>query len=170
MKESLLKTIESDSFKKGVKFIGLFLLYAAIAGVFFYFTPLEKETTRFAAKASQQSLQLVGISANYIETDYPHLVNEDFDATINEVCSGGIELIVLFGIIFASFEKPLRERIKGFLVGVIILVIFNLVRITATIYFLSDFLHSFFFRVTLVIVIVLYYWFWFYEPLKQRKG
>lgn len=161
-----LKTFQKKN--KAAAFIILFFLLAGIGYVIFYDTPLQKEATRFAAKASQAGLAAFGEQTTYSEGAYPQLTSAKFNATINDVCSGGIELIVLFGIIFASIERPMRDRIKGFLMGVVVLVVFNIIRITATLLFLSEFLHSILFRITLILVIVGYYWYWLTVMSKPR--
>ncbi|MFH1779650.1 MAG: exosortase/archaeosortase family protein [Candidatus Micrarchaeota archaeon] len=168
MKRFCLKGLEKD-LKKGLKFLFFFFLFSALACVVFFFTPLNFETQKIVAETSAFLLTSTGINTTYIESNPPHLIGEGFNAEINEVCSGGIEIIVLFGIIFASFEKTWKERMNGFLIGLILLIALNFFRIVATLHFLSEFMHSFLFRITLIIAIVGYYWYWFYEPTVFKR-
>ncbi len=86
---------------------------------------------------------------------FPYLVQ------INDLCAAKIELAVLFGIIFASTDRSLRQRAHGFIAGTFLALLFNPVRISLSIIFFNPLIHDILFRATLVLVIVSYYALWY---------
>ena len=160
------KTLRKESgLKKGARFVLLFLVFFAISIPFLYFTPLKQGLGIIAAKTAQTALYLL----SGIETEITilsngnfALQNGDFTAELNEACSALVEIAVLFGIKLASFEKPFFERVKGFAAGMVLLLVFNPLRIALSIIYLDPFVHDVLFRITLIIVIVGFYGVWHY--------
>ncbi|MBI5224438.1 exosortase/archaeosortase family protein [Candidatus Micrarchaeota archaeon] len=120
---------------------------------------------------------LFGIDASVLlNADFPIIQTQNLTAIIIDLCSGKLEIAILFGIIFASFEKKTNYKIKGFAVGVLLLLIFNAIRISTTIYFFdsgniqwSAIFHDLLFRMFLVIIIVTYYAIWYYYDLPRKS-
>lgn len=82
----------------------------------------------------------------------------------------------MFGIVFASFEKKMDYRIYGFVVGAAVMLLFNAIRISTTIYYFdagelewSAALHDFLFRMFLIVIIVTYYAIWYYYDQPRKK-
>ena len=149
--------------KDALKFVALFGLFAGIAYALLAFTPLSQLFSQIAAYCSLFVLQLFGVQAQLVfENSVPHIVTQAADAEINLVCAGILEIAVLFGIIFASFEKSLRSRIKGFAIGLLVLLLFNPFRIALSIKYVDPVIHDVLFRITLVVVLVSYYALWYY--------
>ncbi|MFH0922964.1 MAG: hypothetical protein V1811_02805 [Candidatus Micrarchaeota archaeon] len=149
--------------RDALKFVALFAFCAGIAYVLLAFTPLSQLFSQIAALSSLFILQLIGVQAQLsFDNSVPHIITATSDAEINLVCAGILEIAVLFGIIFASFEKSLRSRLKGFAIGLLVLLVFNPLRIALSIKFVDPIVHDVLFRITLVAVLVSYYSVWYY--------
>ncbi|MFH1106703.1 MAG: hypothetical protein V1787_02305 [Candidatus Micrarchaeota archaeon] len=160
----------------GFKFIALFL--ALFLPAFFLLQPV-RELNLFAAWSGQQLLGLLfGIpSLLAVSGGFPVLDLGGFSAEFVDLCSAKLELAVLFGIVFASFEKPLAYRLKGFLAGAAFLFAFNALRIALTLRAFSSsdllwsaLLHDVLFRASLVVGIVTFYALWYYYALPRSKA
>lgn len=150
------------------KFIVLFIA----SGTTIYF--LLSLTGKFFHEAAAHSTQLV--ARNFFEVKvatenhFPHLVGSAngvfFDAQINDLCAGWLELAVMAGLVLASRDKPLKERAKGILLGALVLLLLNPIRIGLTLAAVgTPFLalaHDVLFRLLLVVVLVVFYALWYY--------
>lgn len=146
-----------------LKFVALFAVLTASAYAALAFTPLSQVFSEIAARSSTLVLQALGVESSIAyENVVPHVVTATADAEINAVCAGLVEIAVLFGIVFASFEKALRSRVKGFALGLLVLLLFNPFRIALSLKYVDPIVHDVLFRVTLVVVLVTYYAIWYY--------
>ena len=151
-------------FEKGARFLVLFLVLSALAYALLAFTPVKTFLGWTAAHSSQFVLRLAGVETQtgILENGNYFMEGEGFLAELNDACAALIEIAVLFGIVFASFEKTVRERAKGFAAGTLLLLFLNPIRISLSLLFIDPFVHEVLFRVTLIIVIVGFYAAWHY--------
>ncbi len=154
------------------------LLFAAFAGVA-YGALLATGTALnlLAAKSSVLAMGALGIDASVVpNSDFPHIVGEvrgtPFEAEINGLCAGAIELAVVFGIVMASRDKSVRARLLGALGGFAVFLAFNPLRIALTLNAVGSWalplLHDVLFRLSLLFVIVGYYAVWYYSTASKR--
>jgi len=94
---------------------------------------------------------------------------------ISELCTGLLELTVLWSSIIASLGIPARDRLFGVVAGLFATQFFNLARIFITIEFILgadmatvDFVHNILFRATLIAVIVGIYTIWFMGATRKQ--
>ncbi|MEM4255344.1 MAG: hypothetical protein QXR53_03375 [Candidatus Norongarragalinales archaeon] len=162
---------ESD-LRKAVKFVALFALLFLPAYSVLAYTPLGGAFGGIAADSSQFALKLLGVQTQktVLENGSYALEGEGFVAELNQACAALIEIAVLFAIVFASFEKTLGERVKGFAYGTALLLLLNPVRIALSIIFIDPLVHDVLFRITLVITIIGFYAFWHYGELAKSKS
>ncbi len=164
----------SSELKKAFKFVLLFLALSLPA-----YLVLERLSllNYIAAYSSAWLLQnLFSLPTIVVEGySHPFLSLQGFMVEIIDLCSGKIEIALMFGFLFASFEKSLSYRIKGFLVGLFLLLVFNAVRIAFTVQSfasnslgVSAFFHDVLFRVSLVLFLVTYYALWYYYDLPRK--
>ncbi|MEK6954253.1 MAG: exosortase/archaeosortase family protein [Candidatus Micrarchaeota archaeon] len=158
------------------KFVSLFLALSLFAYLVLSLTNIPNLV---AAYTSQLALKVFFNlnSALILNGQFPLIQTPNLLAQIVDLCSGKIELAVMFGIIFASFEKRMGYRVKGFLLGVLVMLAFNAIRIATTIYYFdvgalewTAALHDFLFRMFLIIVIVTYYAIWYYYDLPRKAS
>lgn len=107
---------------------------------------------------------------------HPFLSLDGLLVEIIDLCSGKIEIALLFAFLFASFEKPLAYRLKGFLAGVLLVFLFNAFRIALTVNFLASnnlkaasVFHDVLFRISLVLFLVTFYAVWYYADKPRTK-
>lgn len=146
-------------------------LFAVIFLVLFLLLSATTIPNEIAAKSTQLVLKLISVPSTLTwYENLPLIQLSNLDVQINELCAGIIELSVLIALILATFEKPLKTRIKGAIIAVFFLLIFNAIRIAITITTFGtnwfDFLHELLFRALLIITIVIYYALWYYWPSK----
>ncbi|MFH0834947.1 MAG: exosortase/archaeosortase family protein [Candidatus Micrarchaeota archaeon] len=163
--------------KDAVLFIVLFLLVAVPA--YFVLGFFAEPFSEIAAYSSKVMLGVAGINASItFEAGTAHIVSStpSFDAEIGDLCWGRVEIAVLAGIIMASWDRKLGERLKGVLLGIAVLLVLNPIRIAVSLAAFnpqnsqaSALLHDFLFRITLVVVLVTYYAVWYYWLSKKRK-
>ncbi len=177
VKNSLNGLSGNKSLLSAFKFISLFLALSVPA--YLVLLPI-RELNAFAALSSQFLLSLLfGIPSSVSASGaFPLLQIGSLSAEFIDLCAAKLELAVLFGIVFASFEKPLAYRVKGFAAGALFLFSFNALRISLTLRFFSAgdvawsaVLHDVFFRASLVVALVTFYAIWYYYglPRKIRK-
>jgi len=156
----------------GLKFLAIFLILFLPS--YFILSPIS-ELNDFAAISSQFFLKtFFGTDSQILPNHpFPLLKTEKLVAEISDLCSAKIEIALMFALIFASFEKKLPYRFKGFLGGLLFLLFFNALRISTTIYFFnannlaaSALFHDILFRISIVIAIVTYYAIWYYYRKK----
>jgi len=97
------------------------------------------------------------------------------DFEISRLCSGDIEIALLISLLIASLDVLLIWRILGSIIGSILLLAMNPLRIVVTLMItrdsgmgVGDFYHSVIFRLFLFVVLVLYYFIW-YQLFVKRK-
>jgi len=154
-------------------FVALFLLVSVPA--YFVLGLFAEPFAAVAAYSSEVMLNAAGGNASVaFEAGVAHLASASFDAEIGDLCWGRVELAVLAGIIMASWDRTLRRRIWGVILGIAVLLVLNPIRIAASLAAFnpqnpqaSALLHDFFFRITLVVVLVTYYAVWYYWLSKK---
>ncbi len=174
MRFNKTRTKKSNTLKLAFKFVSLFL--ALFIGSYFLLS-LTNFPNYLAAITSQLVLQLFfGMDSSLVLNQaFPIIQTPNLLAQIIDLCSGKIEIAVLAGIIFSSFEKRMDYRIKGFLVGLFVMLTFNAFRIALTIYLFdlgnlewSAIFHDLLFRIFLIIVIVSYYAIWYFYDFPRK--
>ena len=160
------------------KFVSLFFGLFIIG----YFALSLTKIPNYVAAITSQFVLSAFFGADSILTyssSVPVISIHSLNANILDLCSGAIEIAVMFGIIFSSLEKKMRYRIWGFAIGLLTLLSFNAFRIATTIYYFdlgnlewSAALHDFLFRIFLIIIIVTYYaiWYFYDQPRKKING
>jgi exosortase/archaeosortase family protein len=152
---------------KALKFL---VLFAVLAWAAYLVAGNSRELKALAAGSSAFLLNLSGKPAvvDYSLSD-PAILFESSVARIAAYCSAGVEIAVLFGIIFASEDRTLRRRAAGFAVGALLILAFNAVRILLVLFFfssstpmMSSILHDALFRASLVVFLATYYAVWYY--------
>lgn len=90
------------------------------------------------------------------------------------LCTGILEFSLLFSAIVATIGVSFREKIKWVLLASLIVVFFNLLRITFTIFIIdslslevADFFHGFLFRLFLVVIVIGTYYFFLKNVFKK---
>jgi exosortase/archaeosortase family protein len=163
----ILPDQKSSAFK-ALKFVALFLiLFIPAAYVLSASYPLKM----LAARSAATVLSALGRPATAIDSQpNTSVISSNVTAEIIDYCSGGLEIAVLLGIIFASTDRSLRDRLAGFLAGSLIALAFNAIRIAATIFvysdsapFISAVFHDLLFRASIVIFVATYYALWYYS-------
>ena len=153
---------------KALKFVASFAILSVAA---YFFISLFFPLKLVAAEAGSFFLTALG-KPSYAETGLglnPVIVSSDFSAEIVDLCSGAIETAVLFGIIFASEDRRLYDRARGFAAGAVALAVFNAARISLTLALYSPsfptasaVLHDVLFRASIVVFVAAYYAIWYY--------
>lgn len=162
---------ESD-LAKGLRFAIFFAILFALAYALLAFTPAKDALGWFAAQTSHAALEIFGVKTQIgiLPNGNYSLNAESFVAELNGACAAIVEIAVLFGIVFASFEKTLRQRAEGFVLGLGLLLVLNPVRIALSIISLNAFVHDVLFRLTLIITIVGFYAAWYYGDWFKEKA
>ncbi|MFH1390922.1 MAG: exosortase/archaeosortase family protein [Candidatus Diapherotrites archaeon] len=172
--------MEKNSQKENIK-TGKFLAGIAVLFLLFYFlfslVPIEWFEF-FYAFFTLEFLKLIGFSGT-IEFQEPVLVYlETFSIPLgfSYLCTGLLELALVWAATLASFGIELKKRIIGSLVGTIVLVAFNFFRIIASVLVIAwfgldagNFSHDLLFRVFLFVTIAGFYFIWFKWSTKQSK-
>jgi len=121
-----------------------------------------------AAALAQGVLSLLGVGAAVaIENGRILLQGNSFVAEIVALCSAGIEIAVVAGIVAATRDRSVASRVHGFALGTLFLLALNAVRIALTLLFVGNafalvIVHDIFFRAFILASIVLYYALWYY--------
>jgi len=155
---------------EAIRFVTIFLVVSFAAWLVLSATTLPNEV---AAHSSNALLSLFGKSGQVEQDGVPHLVFSEgvlspkkIDAEVSELCSGALELAVLFGIIVASEDRSWRKRVAGLLGALAFVLVFNPIRIAVTLLYADSAwlsaVHEVGFRVSLVVLIVFYYAVWYY--------
>ena len=152
---------------KALKFLGWFAVLSGAAYLLLGSSPALKS---FAAESSAFLLSLSGVDAVVGHSlSNPTISFGSSVAQIADYCGAGIELAVLFGIIFASTDRTLRRRAAGFAAGALLILVFNAIRIFLVLCFFSSsapmmsaVLHDVLFRASLVVFLATYYAVWYY--------
>jgi len=98
------------------------------------------------------------------------IANINYPVVIEFLCTGILEFSLLSAAILASFDSSWKKRIIGVLISAVVVFIFNIFRITITIFIIdklnlsvANFFHGFLFRLFMVIIVVGVYWYWLYK-------
>jgi len=82
------------------------------------------------------------------------------------LCTGILEFSLITSAIISTIGFPLRKKIKWVLISSVVVILFNLLRITFTIFIIdslnlqiADFFHGFLFRLFLIVIVIGTYYF-----------
>ncbi len=127
----------------------------------------------FTAWASSGLLELSGISNSVLYGQVPVISLSGVQAvkaSIVDLCVGDIELALLPAIILSTFDRSIRKRIIGTVVGIAMIVLVNPLRIFLVLgsgkwfgWRAAEFIHSFTFRLILILIILGFYYIWYLE-------
>jgi len=159
---------------------GKFIAGIAVFFMLFYFLfsliPLEW-IEFFYAKISLEILKLFGFTGEIIFQE-PILIQLNVFTVpigISYLCTGLLELTLVWASVLASFGIELKKRIQGVVAGTIVLVCFNFIRILSTIIIIAlfgleagDLSHEFLFKLFLFLTIAGFYYFWFNWATKKK--
>lgn len=130
------------------------------------FYPFEGSLQALLATLSQNILRVLGLSIQAGGSAIHFYAGTNL-IEISPLCSGLVEMLLLSGAILATHTRTVESRVRGVLVGVGILFVFNLVRIVITIMQLehtslefATFTHDVLFRIVLIIGFALVYVSW----------
>ena len=161
-------------------FAGKFLFALTLLFIFFSFllslVPLEWFEL-FYAQASLAAISAFGI-AGTIEYGEPVLLRLDLikePLGFGYLCTGLLEMALVSSAVLATLSVSLQRRIRGAAIAIAVIVIFNLLRILASILILvtfglgaANFSHDIFFRLFLFLTIAGYYYAWLHFATGQR--
>jgi len=135
---------------------------------------------RFTAWTSSGLLELVGIQNTvevYNSTPFIVLANAiaggihgsgEVWAAVTDLCVGDLELALLPAIILSTFDRSMKKRVVGVVSGILLIIFINPIRIFLVIWSgsrfgwgIAEFMHSFTFRLTLILVILGFYYLWY---------
>ena len=172
MKKRNKKVVE-----EALKFIAGFIVFFAVAYALIFYSPVNYGFKTIAVYSTQAVLSLAGMQTTVSFPDDPHLANSVFDAEFIDLCGGGLELAVLTGVILATWDRSWRQRAFGAVLGLLVLLIINPLRIAVTLLLfnaeqaaLSEFFHSVLFRASLLLVIIGFYYVWYLKLSVENKG
>jgi exosortase/archaeosortase family protein len=152
---------------KALKFLGWFAVLSLTAYLLLGSSHQLKEI------AAGSSALLLDVSGKQATVDYafsdPVIYLDGVSARIADYCSAGIEVAVLFGIVFASEDRTFKRRLAGFAAGTLLILVFNAIRIFLVLYFfssssptISSILHDVLFRASIVVFLATFYAVWYY--------
>lgn len=176
---SLKKDLKSKkSLKNATRFVAVFLLSFLL--FLYVIIPL---TGSFWDGMGVWHAQAVGslLSAWGIESSVNGNIltmavqGQNIDFVISQLCSGDVEIALLVSLLIASFDVLLIWRLGGALLGTILLLLLNPIRIAITLVITrdagmeaGDFYHSVIFRLFLFVILVLYYFIWYRLTIKRK--
>lgn len=167
-KPALRPAAPRQDWREALRFTGVFALVAG--GAYLASEPLALQLRVFAAQSSTFLLNLFGVPARfYLEGGESFLRTDGLVAAIVELCSGRIELAVLLGVILASRDRSLRNRLAGAAGAFLFVFLLNPLRIALTVMNFSPLLHDVIFRVTILVLIVGYYALWYLGPWARPR-
>ncbi len=167
------KYLEKES-PKAKKFLFIFLIAFILLNSVLLFVPLQVFELPIA-HLTLFYLTLKGMQGQIVLQE-PVLISmsSGLQIIISYLCTGLMELFVLWASIIASIGISIRKRILGLVFGLIGTQIFNLIRIFITLEFILKsnidtivFVHDVLFRVTLLAVIAGLYAAWFYWATRE---
>ncbi|MCD6522478.1 MAG: exosortase/archaeosortase family protein [Candidatus Diapherotrites archaeon] len=116
-------------------------------------------------------LNILGIHSTATFGDIPIVTANMFNAQIVPLCVGDIELAILVSAILFTMDRTLRQRAIGVFLSIIFVFVVNALRIALTLaggvwfgFNAMVFLHTFLFRLVLVLSIVFFYAAWYLFP------
>lgn len=165
--------------EKDILQAGKFLAGMTVLFLFFNFlvglVPLEWFET-FYAFFTLEFLKLLGFGGS-LEAGEPVMVHLDgFIAPLgfSYLCTGLLELILVWSAVLSSFGIEAKKRLIGAIVGTAALVVFNFFRIISSILVIAwfgleagNFSHDLLFRMFLFVTIAGFYYCWFQWATKK---
>ncbi|MBS3060075.1 MAG: exosortase/archaeosortase family protein [DPANN group archaeon] len=122
----------------------------------------------FAAYTTSGLLTLTGVEHGFAFLGEPTIIVGNIYGQITDLCTGNIELIVLFAAILSTFDRSVRNRLWGCVFAAIAVLALNPLRIFTVLYIgnsvgwaTADMAHEVLFRALLFIAIVGYYFVWY---------
>jgi len=175
-----MKNSQRNFSEKDILQTGKFLAGIAAFFLFFWFLfsalPLEW-FEYFYAFFSLEFLKIIGF-IGYLGNGEPiQIFLENFPGVIeiSFLCTGLLELWIVWSAVLASFGIELRKRILGIVAATIFLIGFNFFRILATILIIAwfnleagDLAHGILFKVFLFFSIAGFYYYWFNWATKAK--
>ena len=175
-KTILFKQKREPAWRDALLFLALFALFAS---AFYAVLSAWGGLPGIAASAALPLTRSLGLQASLEWKEFPHITGWHegawFDAEINGLCGGAIELSVLLGLVAASRDRSLERRLAGMVAGAAALLVFNPVRIalTLSLYGSPSFVlaHDVLFRVSIVAIVLGVYAAWYLGSARgKRKG
>ncbi len=157
-----------DALQAG-KFIAAIVVLFLFFGFVFSLFPLEW-FEGFFASATLWFLKLLGFKGVVVAGEPVLVYLDSFAAPLgfSYLCTGILELTIVWSAVLASFGIDLRKRLIGVAAAAIVLVAFNFARIISSILIIAwlgldagNFSHDILFRVFLFVVIAGFYYVWF---------
>jgi exosortase/archaeosortase family protein len=146
-----------------------FLLFLAELAIISTLPSAEAAMRNFTANLVGGLLTIAGahhlVTGSTITLQNPYLV---FNVT--EACLGGMLLWTYGGLVLAEASATRKQRILGLLTGVIIILLFNFVRIVLSVYLewkTAVHVHDYFFLFNMVFVLLV--WLGWLRTLEHRK-
>ncbi len=174
-KKTALKYFKTEK-ENAIKFILMFVIVFVLLNIITIIVPL-KFFEKPIADTTLKYIQLKGIegSVNFSEP-ITITTNTGLTIIISYLCTGLLELFVLWASIISSKGISWKNRTIGIIFAFVGTMIFNFIRIFTTIEFILnknlkivEFVHDILFRITLLIVIVGLYAVWFWWATNKQK-
>ena len=154
------------SARYGISFFLLFLLESALLSLV---PSLHDSMRNLTASLVSGILDLARVSYTVsgpiITLHDPQLV---FDVTVS--CLGGMLFWIYIALVLAELKASPKQRLFGIIVGLVIIIVFNLFRIISSIYLewlTSVHVHNFFYLLNMIFVLLLWAgWLWILKPKK----
>ena len=148
--------------------LGLAVFFSVISFAL-WLIPLKAVELFFAAPVLE-ALKLFGFSGSIDAANEPVRIILDASAipiAISYLCTGLMEIAIIASAVLASFGISLQKRIVGVAAGILAIIIFNFIRILASVLIIlwfgldiGGFSHDLLFRIFLFIVIAGFYFAW----------
>jgi exosortase/archaeosortase family protein len=154
---------------KALYFLIYFIIFFFIIYNFLNISFIYKYINLFYGKISYLILSNTFLlnSSFYFIDNISLIVSSNFSLAITKLCTAILEFSLISAAILSSRGIPWLKRIKGVLYSIFVIIIFNILRIIITclvINYLSldlaTFLHSFLFRLFIIIVVGGFYFIW----------
>ncbi len=157
--------------RKGARFLVILVLVFLVLDLVFSLGPVDqafKETTAFGSSLVMKSL---GVDAS---PSGDLVVFNGEKARIVSLCTGSLELAVLVAAVVATEDRSVRSRILGIAFSSALLLGINYIRVGVTLasavwygWAVADLLHSFLFRLFLVVSVFGIYAVWYLWVCKR---
>ena len=141
----------------------------------------------FTAWTASELLELSGVTNTVITyNSFPVItiaiesirgIEEVIGGAVTDLCVGDIELALLPAIILSTFDRSIRKRVVGVISGILLIIFINPLRIFVVMWTganfgwgIAEFMHSFTFRLTLILIILGFYYIWYlkYEKISEK--
>jgi exosortase/archaeosortase family protein len=167
------KTKRFQKLRNGFIFLLLFFVFFIFIYIILSYSFLYNYINYFFGIASNFILQQVfGIvttfSYNLIDgVSVITIPSIAYPIYINSLCTGILEFALLASAILSTFTISWKKRLIGASIAVGIVILFNIIRISTTVYLITslnlswaNFFHGFLFRLFLIIIVLGFYWLW----------